>query len=217
MGSTLSSLRQNGLNLDLGLATDNDNRFGTSTQRNYYLTVAFRRLWPQMGRLIVEEIPVVEATKEYDLDAIRDVERIDILEDASGLVVGRVPTWRVLENEESDPPALQLLVPELATEQTMRVIGYAPYTVPLVDADTSELPVDLEYIVVTGGRAEAYRGRLNQFVDYTQNAAANRSTSITSSELRDLWFAAKAEFEQLMNLHRRRMSGVRRARLTTEG
>lgn len=214
MGSTLDSLRQNSLNEHLGLASDADDRFGSSTVRNHFLQDAWRQLWPQMGRLITEDVTVVANTVDYELEAIRDIERVDIL-DTDLIAKDRLTSWSLIEDETSDPPQLSLRVPQLVAGLTLHIIGYAPYSVPASGTATSELPVDQEFVVVAGAIMYAYRRRLNEYVDYKQHAADNPLTRIDPATMRDLYLAAKSEFEQLRFDHRRRMTGPRRGRLTT--
>lgn len=214
MGSTLATLRTTKLNVDLGLADDDDDRFGTDEERNRFLISAYERLWPVMGRLITEEVEIEAGVREYELEAIEDINIIELLNPDAGLnYAGRISAWRLIPDETSDPPLLRLSVPSgLRTGWTMRITGYAPFSIPSTGTTTSELAARLEFIVVTGARAEAYRWRLNRFVDYDQQAVASPVTAISAGELRDLYLAAKSEFEQLVYAHRRSMASPRRGR-----
>jgi len=74
--TSLDAIRTTGLNLELGLASDADDSFGTTDQRNFYLQRAFAKLWPEMARLRREDVSTVASQTDYTLTNVRDIVRI---------------------------------------------------------------------------------------------------------------------------------------------
>ncbi len=207
--STLNALRAL-LNTDLGRTDGSTTPWGTDTDCNTFLQMAFRHLWPRVGRLVRETITPTDETMDYTLTSIRDVVTLEHL-DSDGLFKGRVASWRLVVDESADPVVRRIIIPELATETTVRVTGYAPYSVPASGASTCDLPNDMEHIVVIGARAEAYRRRMNEYIDFEQRNASNPVTSVQEPSFDRAYLTAKAEFEQLLTLHGRNHAAPRRA------
>lgn len=210
--SDLDTLRAS-LNTELGITDGSTQPFGSSTDRNRYLQNAFRKMWPRMARLVRQSVTPTDTTMDYTLTAIRDVVRIDVL-DSDGLVKDEIRSWELIVDESADPIVRRLLIPEMATSVTLRVTGYQPYKVPASGADTCDLPSELEHIPLAGARAEAYRARMTQYIDYEQRASENPTTATSGAEIMQLYLAAKQEFDELLVAHQRNITVARRAKRT---
>jgi hypothetical protein len=214
--STLDALRTGLLNVELGLPADTDNAFGTTTERNTYLRLAFMKLWPTMARFKRADVAVVEDANFYDLTSVglRDVERIQRL-DASGYYVEDIRSWDVQTDETSDPVTMRLTVTSLSTVlPTLRIWGYARYKVPASGTDTCDLPPDLEYVVSAGARAEAYRARMNSYAAFERLRNENRANALSAAEIMELFRQAVRDFDQYRSDNRRAFTGAKRAKLS---
>jgi hypothetical protein len=212
--ATLEELRAL-LNTDLGLTDDTATEpWGSETARNRCLQHAFRKLWPTMARLRTEAVTIVDNQLEYELTSIRDIARIEVL-DSDGLQKSAVKSWQLLvdESDADDEVVRRLLIPELSSEVTLRVIGYSPYIVPPGDNDECDLPNEQEHVVVTGARAEAYRRRMTSYFDYEQHGVENMTTRGSPEQLLQMYLVAKDEFGALIREHARDIAAPRRASL----
>lgn len=217
---SLDALRTDYLNHELGLASDADPAFGTEARRNFFLQNAIRKLWPDVARLTYENVVAATNDQTYTLTAIEDVERIEVFDTASSEIVsGTIRSWQVTREESADPPVLRLVVPPVSTGYTMRVIGYAPYTVPASSPPSGSGSVDfpsrMAHVVSAGGRVEAYRAKLNSFANYDQFANENRSNVLQPAELLELLRQAEREFERGRQSVHRDFSAPKRARTQT--
>lgn len=214
--STLDAIRTGKLNIELGLTGDSDDRFGTDDERNYALQEAIRQLWPRMARLTRESVTVVEDQLDYALTTIRDVVRVEQY-DADGLFLSDLSgNYRSWWDEEDATPVVRLnLVAALDTETSLKVLGYAPYTVPTSTPPASSGSVDLqpedEWIIVTGARATLYRKLLNQFVVFERHDNVNRRTSLSADQIIALAEQAERKFQQAIALRPRRIARSKRA------
>jgi len=217
---TLDALRTTYLNLELGLASDADYNFGTEAQRNFYLQNAIRKLWPDVARLISESITSLVNDQTYTLTAIEDVERIELLDISNDQIVANtIRSWQVIRDESADPAVNRLIIPPVGAGYTMRVIGYAAYTVPTSTPPSSSGSVDfpsrMAHVVSAGGRVEAYRAKLNKFADYEQFANENRQNVLQPAELLELLRQAEREYERGKATVRRDFAAPKRARTQT--
>lgn len=211
--STLAQIRNPGFDNELGIDPANDatdTSFGTTAVRNGYLQRAFAKLWPEMGRLIREDITTVSKQIDYSLASIVDLELVTVL-DSAGLEGDRVKSWQLYVDESSATVVRRLLLPQMTGGLTVRCVGYAPYIVPASDSASCDLPPTLEYIVTAGGRVEAYRGKVNKFADFKNFQSENRSTAISAAELLDLMHAAAREFAAYRSDNRRNLTAAHRA------
>lgn len=203
--NTLGGLRQNRLNVELGLSTDvdtgNDSRFGTRAERNLAIADAIRNLWPMCARMTRETVPIVEGQVDYTLATVWDVmaiETTDSLQDVAGAtgVIAKYRSWR---DETADPPVVRLmLLAPLRDTLSMRVIGYAPYTVPSVDGDTLDIPPLMEPVITAGARAILYLRRINQFVDFERFQNTDRATMLSPEQMLTMWQAAQRQYDEGM-------------------
>lgn len=191
------------LNDELGLSSDADNRFGTTTQRDQAITQAIQKLWPRVARLVDEEVAGDPATLEYELSDIWDVMTIEV-SDSSGSVAGptqvltKFRSYRI----ETDTAASRLtLATPLRSTQSLRVIGWAPYDAAAVDE--YDFPLLMTPVVTAGARAILYLRRLNQFVDFERHQNANRSTTLSPEQVLTMWQSAQREYEDGMRMWQR--------------
>lgn len=205
--STLTVLRTSYLNNELGLDSDADDRFGTTSIREAALQNAFRRIWPRMARYGRETITLVTDTFIYTLSELKEVLYLELL-DSDGIPVARLDNFRVVTEDST----VQILLPVAPNpELTCYAYGYAPYTVPASGAASSDLPSDQEWIVVHGARAELYRRLLNSFVVYERHENENRRTSLTVDQMIGMAREAEAMFQQGIAQNRRKVAVPRRA------
>lgn len=207
-GNTLDTVRTGALNVELGLTSDSDDRFGTTAQRNYALTEAYRRLWPRMAQLDTAAVTIVTDQTAYTLSALQEVLYLE-LRDADGIFITRLNNFRV---RIEDDTTYTLLIPEpMSTTLLLTAVGYAPYTIPASGSGTSTLPADKEWIVVQGARALLYRRQLNQFAVFERHANENRRTTMQASEMMSMAREAEAMFRDGIRENGRRMAVGRRA------
>lgn len=231
--STLTVLRTSYLNVELGLDDDSDNRFGTTAVRESALQNAFRRIWPRMARYGRETITLTETegvvsygsgyiaydgawsggaagsvgTYVYELTELKEVLYLELL-DPSGVPVAKLDNFRV-DTEDSTVRLLLAVAP--STGLTCYAYGYAPYTVPSTGSASSDLPADLEWIIVQGARAELYRRLLNQFAVYERHENENRRTSLAADQMIGMAREAERMFQEGIALNRRKVAVPRRA------
>lgn len=211
--STLAQIRTGKLNPELGLKSDADGAFGTTVDRNAALSWAFAELWPVMARLVKEAFTPLNTSTEYVLATIRDVQVIDVT-NTSGVLMSKLDSFRVYSDETTTPPIQRLVLPAVpSTSNTYHVLGYAPYVVPVVDADACDLPPEQEWVVVAGARAFLYRRQMNRHITSQRFQNENRSTAETVAELSALYNVARSEFQDAMNRNRRNLSLPKAANL----
>lgn len=207
MGNTLDTIRTGALNVELGLDSDADDRFGTTAQRNYAITEAFRRIWPRMARLTDETITVVLDETEYTLSTLRQVEYLELRNEDDAFVT-RLNDWRVWTEDTTT----QLLLPfAVDTRLSLVAVGWAQYTIPSSGSSTSTLPADLEWIIVQGARALLFRRLLNRFVTYERHENENRKTFLTVEQIIAMEREAEGMFQAAINDHRRSIAVPRKA------
>jgi hypothetical protein len=211
--STLDAIRTGGLNVELGLTADADDRFGTTAQRNYALQEAIKRLWPRMARLTRESVTIVTDQLDYTLTSIRDVAKLERL-DQDGLPVSDLSgNYRAWYDEEDATPVMRLLLAQaLPSTNTLRVIGYAPYFVPASGGAYVDLQPEDEWIIVAGARALLFRRLFNSFVVYERHENENRKTFLTPDQLIGIANDAERMFQQGIASRPRRMVVGQRAR-----
>lgn len=207
--STLNSLRAQ-LNTELARTDASTTPWGSDTDCNTFLQWAFKRLWPRMGRLVRETFTPTDTTAQYTLTSVEDVSYLDVL-DANSLPADRIVSWDLIVDESADPVVRRLVVPLLDTSTTVRITGYARYKVPASGADTCDLPTNLEHVVIAGGRAYAYKRRLNEYVDFKNRQGANPVTAVDEERIQRMFLSAEAEFEQLMKENQRNLVTPKRA------
>lgn len=213
--STLDAIRTARLNIELGLDSDSDDRFGTDDHRNYALQEAIRRLWPRMARLTRETVTIVDGQLDYTLSTLREVIKVEQL-DEDGLPLVTLTNWRSWWDEEDATPVVRFeLAGELSPETSLRLTGYAPYTVPVSNPPSSSGSVDLqpedEWIIVLGAKALLFERQLNQFMTYERHENENRKTFLSPEQLLAMTTAAKREFEAAIRSRARRMVMPRKA------
>lgn len=209
----LDALRTDYLNIELGLATDGDNSFGTTTARNFFIQNAIRKLWPDVAKLTSETFVTGSDDQTYTLTSIEDVERLEVLDATNNQLVGStIRSFQVVRDESSDPPVNRLLIPNMASGYTVRVLGYAAYSVPATGAATVDFPTRMAHVVSAGARVEAYRAKLNAFVNFEQFANENRANVVTPPELLELLRQAEREWERGKRTVARGFSAPKRAR-----
>lgn len=209
---TLTVLRTDYLNLELGLASDADNSFGTTAARDFYLQNAIRKLWPDVAKLTSETVNPNDDDQTYVLTTVEDPERLEVLESGNSQVLSSsVRSWQMIRDESTDPPTLRLLIPQVTSGFPIRVIGYAPYVAP-ASGGSVDFPTRMAHIVSCGARVEAYRAKLNQFANYEQFANENRANVLTPPELLELLRQAEREFERGKKTVARDFSAPKRAR-----
>lgn len=212
--STLDAVRTGALNIELGLTGDSDDRFGTTAERNYALQEAIRQLWPRMANLTREVVVIEEGVLEYDLGTVRDVVRLEQY-DADGVFLSDLGDNYGAWYDESEPATRFSLVAPLDPETTLKVLGYAPYTVPTSSPPASSGSLDLraedEWIIVTGARAMLYRRLLNQFVVFERHENENRRTALSADQIIAMAEQAERKFQQAIALRPRRMAKIKRA------
>lgn len=219
--STLDAIRTGGLNVELGLTDDSDNRFGTTAQRNYALQEALRRLWPEMARLTRETVTVVADQLDYTLTTLRDVAYLEQLDatisDADNNFLRRLDNYRSWYDEEDATPVVRLHIPWPMdpTVYGLRAVGYAPYTIPASSPPSSSGSVDLqpddEWIIVQGARALLYRRLANSFMVYERHENENRKTFLTVEQVLTLAREAEGMFLAAKASRRRRVVTGKRA------
>lgn len=210
--STLNALRAL-LNTELGRTDGTTTPWGSDTDANTFIQMAFRRLWPRMARLEKEAITPVVGQTDYTLTMLYDVVAVEE-RDADGFFLRRYPSWNLYVDETADPVVRRLTLPALDTAASYVAIGYAPYAVPASGASECDLPTRLEHVVLTGAKAEAYRRRMNEFVDFGQRQMANPVTTVQQNEIERIYLATKAEFDQLIRENGRNLVLPKRARLS---
>lgn len=214
--STLDAIRTGALNTELGLTGDSDDRFGTTAQRNFALQDAIRQLWPRMARLTRESVTVVEDQLDYALTTVRDVVLLEQYDEDGMFLSNLANNYRSWWDEEDATPVVRLhLVAPLDTTTSLKVLGYAPYTVPASSPPSSSGTVDLqnedEWIIVAGARALLYRRLLNQFVVFERHENENRRTSLSADQIIALAEQAERKFQNALALRPRRIAKVKRA------
>lgn len=134
MGLNLEDVRIELLNPDLGLASDGlQEPWGTETVRVEALVNAIDRMWPRMGRLILETVPIVAGADYYELGSIWDLEVIEV-RDSSGMVYKELSNWRNwldVTDPDDNEPVKRVVLPvvwKAGTSDTLRAIGFRPYT-----------------------------------------------------------------------------------------
>ena len=138
--TTLVQFRQNVLNVDLHLVTaadatgDLDLGFGTVAERNQAIKSAMAQLWPEVARLVFEDVTPSTSAYEYVPATIRDLEAIDLM-DSDGYPIDWIRDWRFTYNQTvAATPARKLkLMQTMSTDTTtiraehrMRWFGVIP-------------------------------------------------------------------------------------------
>lgn len=214
---TLDQLRtlQPGLNSELGLLSDADNSFGDTNARNSYLQAAINKLWPAVGKLTRETFTSVANQKDYTLTTLYDVERLEIIDPATGYPTDSIRSFMAYLDEVADPPTIRLQVPTMVAGMTVRAIGYVPYLVPSTGATTCDLPPRIEHVVRAGARVEAYRAKVNSFANFERMQNENRANALSAADILELLRQAQREFQQGVNDNARNLTAPKRARLQT--
>ena len=215
--STLDGLRTGRLNAALGLSSDSDDSFGSTTYRNNAIKVALAQLWPRMARLQRETLTVVDSTFDYDLTKLREVQAIEVVGVDSSDVYERIGSWRLIVDEAADPrvPRIRFDAMPLAADATLRLVGYAPYKSEFASGSTSsDIPPDCEWVVILGAQAELYRMKLNQRLNFQAHAVANRDTDTSVTEIVAAYQLVRREFNDAVDAHPRQFIAARTDRTT---
>jgi len=216
---TLDQLRTStpGLNSELGLDVDTDDSFGSTAQRNAFIQRALQKLWPRMGRLTRETITTVANQQEYTLTTLYDIERIEVLDIATGLLRSdRIRSWQHYVDQAADPPTIRFLLPAgMTAGLTLYAIGYAPYTVPANGGASCNLPERLEHVPIAGARVEAYRAKVNKFANFERHQNENRENALSADDVIELLRQSQREFDRGLAENGRNLTGAHRARLQT--
>lgn len=211
--TTLGNLRA-ALNTDLGRTDGTSAPWGSNTDCNTFIADAIKRLWPRMGRLTYQDLTPVALQEEYTLTSIRDVVRIEIIGSSSARLFD-LKNWRVWTDETSASLARKIKFPGLAidTSTTLHVVGYQPYANidTSNDANQSDFQSELDHIIITGARANAYRRRFNTFMNFEQHVLEDPTTRTGLNEYLQAYLSARAEFDQLISEHPRDQAAGKRA------
>lgn len=210
--TTQATLRTGQLNVDLGLDSDSDDRFGTTATRNLAIQDAIRRMWPRMGRAETETVTPVTDRYYYALSNVWDVTKIAQL-DADDAFIRNVPDWS-LDREDTavSRPGLTLVFPYPPdTTTTLEVWGYVPYTVPSADSDTLDLPTMAEWVAVAGARSFLYRRQLNQFATFERRRNENQRTTLSPEQLLTMQRDAESLYREGIVAYSRQAQAPRRA------
>lgn len=182
--TTQATLRTGQLNVDLGLDSDSDDRFGTTAVRNLAIQDAIRRMWPRMGKADSETVTPVADTYTYEIQTLWDVTKV-VQEDDASAFVRTVSDWSLDRDDDSNArPGHRIAFPyPPSTDAILKVWGYVPYTVPSADGDTLDVPTAAEWVVVAGARSFLYRRQLNQFATFERRRNENQRTTLSPEQL----------------------------------
>jgi hypothetical protein len=208
---TLAELRAR-LNADLGVTDGSTTPFYDRTARSAAIRAGFERLGPQMRRFRREDVTLTGA-RELDLVTLTDVQVVEVI-DATGYA-RELSNWRAWVYQE-DPPVARLTfaVPPGATN-TLRVTGYADYTAALVaDTDACDLAPGLTWIPLTWARAELYRRRFHEWLDFEQYSADNPATTLDPATLYQAYQDSARLYEQSKAEHGDAVTTAHRGRFT---
>lgn len=210
MATTLAQIRQNRLNVDLGLdltsgtSGDGDVSMGSTDVRSQAIKVALAKLWPRMGRFAQEDVTPSTTALEYALTTLDDVEAIDLIGGTNTQPIDKGNNFRFLFLETTAAtPIRRLRLPAsfgTGTFTTIRCYGYIRYISELADdAATLDVPIADEWVVTTGARAEIYRRKLNERINYERYNVQSRDNDVTVQDLVTLYAMASREFEDAIN------------------
>lgn len=206
-----------GLNSELGLATDGDNAWGTTGDRNAFIQRAIAKLWPRVARLTRETVTTLTNIQDYTLTTIVDAERLEVIDPGSaGIINSRIKSWQLYADETGDPPVQRLLIPAgLSSGLSIRVIGYVPYLIPANGAASCDIPPRLEWLVIAGARVEAYRAMVNKYANFERFQNENRQNALSAADVLELLRQAGREWSQGLQDNARNLTGAHRAQLQT--
>lgn len=195
--TTQATMRTGQLNVDLGLDSDSDDRFGTTAVRNLAIQDAIRRMWPRMGMADSETVTPLEDTYVYEIQTLWDVVKV-VQVDADGAFIRTVSDWSLDRDDSSNTlPGHSIAFPyPPSTDTTMTVWGYVPYTVPSADGDTLDVPTAAEWVVVAGARSFLYRRQLNQFATFERRRNENQRTTLSPEQLLTMQRDAEALYRE---------------------
>jgi hypothetical protein len=80
-------------------------------------------------------------------------------------------------------------------------------------ANLTDVPERFAWILVAGARAELYRRRFNQWVDFEQHQVQNRDNATSPSELFAMYQDSERIFERAIEMHARRLGLPKTSRL----
>ena len=215
---TLDELRTLGLNTELGLTADADATFGTTAQRNGFITRALAKLWPSMGRLRRENVTITLDVQDYTLTTVWDVERVEVMSlTTTTLVDDKIRSWSAWLDEAADPAVCTIHVQRMQTARILRVTGYTPYKSEFASGSTaSDIPARLEHVVMSGARVEAFRWMMTRYANYEGFNNENRANSLSPADVIELLRQAKTEFDKGMKENARNLTGAHRAQYQTD-
>jgi hypothetical protein len=209
---TLADLRAR-LNADLGVSDGSTEPFFDRTVRSAAVRSGFERLSPTMSRFLRETVTITDNTREYDLASITDVQAVELI--ATTGVVRELSNWRAWGFQEDEPLTRLTFAASLNTSDTLRVTGYRPYVSTLVaDDDDCDLAPELTWIPLTWARAELYRRKFHEWLDFKGYNAGNPSTTLDPATLYQAYQDAARLFEQAKVEHGNAVAAPHRARLT---
>lgn len=174
---------------------DLDHEVWGQTEKEQLLINAVARLYPRVVRHIIVNVPVIENTYTYLLDAnIRNVFRIDVL-NASSEMTHVLPNggWE-LWGTTGGSEALTLHVGRgfAQANTTFRVHGYGRYDIQTNAIDDSLVP-----LVLARARAEAYRRMGADRIKFENWLVNNQTQNVSVNEMLQLINEAEREAEFL--------------------
>jgi hypothetical protein len=189
--TTLANIRAL-LNIELGVASDNDARPYSKDSRNAAIAVGYGALWNAGVRKPASDtIDTVSGAQSYITSV---VELYDAsLVDSAGYNCGRLKAKIV---QTASGPTLFLTLP-LDDGYTIEVQGWTPYVSTFandnaVDDLDASVPVRIPLLKA---RSVLYQGKLSEFVNFSGHQASPASLNITVSELLGLRSSVEREFE----------------------
>ena len=213
--ATLDAIRTGYLNLDLGLDSDADDRFGDDDTRNLGLQDAIRRMWPRMAQLTTQTIAPTLDTTSYTLTSIRDVIRLELFDSDSNYLSEFGGNWRTRETLSATAYTITLILPHaIDTSLSLVVTGYKPFTVPAstppASSGTHDIPDEFLWIVVAGARSFLYRRQMNKFAVFERHRNESNKTYLTADQMLGMANDAERMFQQGVNDNRRKYTAVKR-------
>ena len=191
--TTLADLRAK-LNDDIGVIVDRDTSPWTVAQRNQAISDGYAQLWRSgVWKDAKQDITTVTDTWAYALTSIRHAYRIELLDSAFRVL--ELPKG-MIESDGAGAGTYQIrLVRPLASGNTLRVIGYAPYkSVFADDADTDDLPAEYNRIPLLKAKSILYTQQLAKFIRYGEAQSIRPAMNVSADVMLGLISAAEREF-----------------------
>lgn len=189
--ATLADLRGR-LNRELRVGADADTKPWTVAERNAAIGDGYAELWRAgVWRPLRQSIATVDDTSKYALTAIREVDRLELLDTSSNIIEVAFPAV-----EDDGSGGYQLVLPTpFVTGYTMRVLGYGPYkSVFSSDADTDDLPAEHVRVPILKAKAICYGWELSSFLRYRERQTVQPEMNVTVDQMLGAMAAAERDF-----------------------